>query len=550
MENYFKMRNSLSTSSNLCPHFLSLLLEKCNEAKASRPARQIHALFIASATDMNQMSINSKLIGLYGSVGDIRAASHIFENMRKPTVFALNWMILASAFQGFYEEAIGYFSMIRGLRNCPNNFTFSVVLKACVGLLDIAKGKEVHSMISKLGFESDVSVANALIDMYYKCGSLRSAHSLFDNMFITDVTSWTSLICGYCSMGNLKESLDLFEKMKLVGLKPNEFTWNVIITGYARNGDCNGAFLLFSQMKKEGLAPDLVTFNSMLSGFVQSHQFFQAVRLFQEMLILGIKPNPVTVTGFLPAFGLMGFIQRGKEVHGLIFRLALDANVFVTTALIDMYSKCGSIGNASNVFENAKVRNIATWNAMIGCYGKNSMVSASIQLFDRMHEEGIRANEVTLTSVLSACSHGGLIEKALSIFRSMKEKCGVKAQREHYACVVDLLCRAGKMEDAYELVKEMRMEVTNSIIGAFFNGCKIHGRRDLAKGMAENILKMDLKNPAGYVTLSNIFAENAEWEEVVNLRKLMREKGVDKNHGYSLVEKRNWIFLLEVGKES
>lgn len=277
----------------------------------------------------------------------------------------------------------------------------------------------------------------------------------------------------------------------------------------------------------------------MISGFTQSERANEALKLFQDMLISGIKPNNVTVTGILPAFGLSGSIQKGREIHELIYRMGLDMDVFIATALIDMHSKCGSVKDTRNVFEMLHVKNVASWNAMIGCYRKHGMVDSSIELFERMQEEQMQANELTFISVLSGCSHDGSVEKVLKIYRSMEEKYGVEISKEHYHCVVDMLCRSGRMSEAFELIKQMPVEITDTIAGAFFNGCKIHGRRDLAKLIAEEILKMGLENPGGFVTLSNIYATDGEWREAQNIRRVMREKNVHKKPGFSLVEKKN-----------
>ena len=528
---------------------LGFLLQRCLKCKALQPGKQVHAMLLASRIDMNILSMSSKLVGMYASCGDLQSARLVLERTQNPNVFAFNWMVSALAFHGYHEEAIGYFSLMQELGIVANKFTFSIVLKQCVGLMDFNKGKEVHCVISRTGLGNVVSVANSLIDMYCKCGHVGYGRKVFDGMIERDVVSWTSMICGYCNIGTLEEALVLFERMKVEGLEPNDFTWNAMIAGYARDGDCNGAFVLFSRMVREGLVPDLVTWNAMISGFTQSLKAVEAWRLFQDMLVAGIKPNQVTVTGLLPACGLMGSIHRGKELHGLIYRMGLDMNVFVATALIDMYSKCGTVKDAWDVFDRIPIKNVASWNAMIGCYGKHGLVDSSIQLFERMQAEGMQANHITLISVLSACSHGGLVEKGLTIFRSMKEKYGVEISQEHYSCVLDLLCRSGRMVEAYELFKEMPIEVTDSIVGAFFNGCKIHGRRDLAKLMAEDILRMELKRPGGFVTLSNIYAADGEWEEVENIRKVMKEQGVHKKPGFSWVEKRDGFVESEARNE-
>ncbi|GMY16399.1 pentatricopeptide repeat-containing protein At5g59600-like [Fagus crenata] len=465
---------------------------------------------------------------MYASCGDVRSARLVFDKIQNPNVFAMNWMVLACTFNGYYEEAIGYFCLMQKLRNVGNKFTFSILLKTCVGLMDVKKGKEVHALGKKVGFEDEVSVSNALIDMYRKCGEVCYAQRVFDRMIKRDIATWTSMICGYCNIGKTGQALVLFERMRLEGLEPYDFMWNVMIAGYAWGGDSIGAFALFSRMTREGLVPDIETWNAMISGFVQSQQAGEAFKLFRDMLVSGIKPNHVTLTGLLPPCGLTGSIQRGREIHGLMYRMGLGINIFIPSAIIDMYSKCGSVKNAQNVFDRISVKNIASWNAMIGCYGKHGMVELSIQLFERMHEEGMQANEVTFICILSACSHNGLVEEGLKIFRSMKESYGIEVGKEHYSCVL-------------ELVKEMPIEVPDSIVGAFFNGCKIRGRKDLAKTRAQDILNMELKKPGGYVTLSNIYAADGDWEEVENVRKMMKESNNHEKPGYSWLEKMNLL---------
>ncbi|ONH99244.1 hypothetical protein PRUPE_6G020300 [Prunus persica] len=521
----------------LSPDHLALCLQKCLKAKALRQGKQVHAMLLTSRVDMNLLSLSSKLVGTYASCGDMGSAKLVFDKIPKPNVFALNWMVLASAFNGHYDEAIRYFYLMQELGVVGNKFTFPVMLKVCVGLMDLNKGKEVHAVVNKLGFAKDVSLANALIDMYCKCGSVCHAHRVFDRMLDRDVASWTSMICGYFNVAKTDQALLLFERMKLDELEPNYFTWNAMIAGFARCGDTERAYALLSRMTEGGLVPDLVTWNAIIAGFSQSQHAGEAFKVFRVMLLSGTKPNLVTITGLLPACGLIGSIRRGREIHGLIYRIGFDINVFVASALIDMYSKCGSVEKARSVFDRIPVNHVASWNALIGCYGKYGMVDSSIELFERMQEGGVQANEVTLTCVLSACSHSGYVEKGLKIFRSMKGSHGVEASKEHYACVVDLLCRSGKMVEAYELVREMPVEVTESIVGAFFNGCKVHGRRDLAKMMAEAILKMELKRPGGFVTLSNIYAADGEWEEVEKVRKVMKQRKVLKKPGSSWLDK-------------
>ncbi|XP_004296342.1 PREDICTED: pentatricopeptide repeat-containing protein At5g59600-like [Fragaria vesca subsp. vesca] len=518
------------------PDHFAYCLQKCLKAKTLRQGKQVHAVLLLTGFDMNLLSMSSKLVGMYASCGDVSSARKVFDEIPNPNVFSLNWMVLASAFNGWFEQAIGYFSLMQEMGMVGNKFSFPVMLKVCVGLMDLNKGKEVHAVVYKMGFEKDVALGNTLVDMYCKCGSLCYGHRVFDRMHERDVASWTSMICGYCNVGRTDQGAMLFERMKLEGLEPNDFTWNAVIAGYARSGDSNRVYVLLSRMTKEGFVPDLVTWNAIISGFTQSQEAGEAFKFFSAMLVSGVKPNLVTITGLLPACGLIGSVERGREIHGLIFRMGFDINVFVASALIDMYSKCGSVKNARSVFDWTPVNNVASWNAMIGCYGKHGLVDSAVELFDRMQEEGVQATVVTLTSVLSACSHSGSVEKGLEIFRSMKESHGIVVCKEHYGCVVDLLCRSGKMVEAYEFVKSIPINVTESMIGAFFNGCKVHERRDLAKLMADDILKMELKRPGGFVTLSNIYAADGEWEEVEYVRKVMKQRKVLKKPGFSWLD--------------
>ncbi|XP_058073459.1 pentatricopeptide repeat-containing protein At5g59600-like isoform X1 [Magnolia sinica] len=543
------MLKPLQSLYNISDH-LGCLLQSCMKWKALRPGKQIHARIFIAGIGMEIGCLNAKLVGMYAGCGDVASSRLVFEQMQKPTAFAWNWMISASAFEGDCENAIRLFARMQEAGALANRFTYSCILKACVGLLEIKKGKELHGVINKRGFDSDVSVVNALIDMYCKCGDLEAARRLFDRMPQRDVASWTCMISGYLQRGKLEQSMILFKRMKLEGPEPNEFTWNAMIAGYAQNGDSNRAFEFLAEMKKEGLEPDLVTWNAMIAGFNQNQQGVKALELLGKLLAAGCKPNSVTVAGLLPACGLIGSLRKGKQVHGLIYRRGLKLNIFTVTALIDMYSKCGSIEDARKVFKQTMTRNPAAWNAMISCYGKHGHVDASIQLFVKMQDEGVQANQVTFTCLLSACSHGGLVEKGLEIFRSMKEIYGVELSKEHYACVVDLLCRSGQLVEAYELVKKMPMEVNDSVVGAFFNGCRIHGRSDLAKELAEEILQMELWKPADFVLLSNIYAADGKWEGVEKVREVMKEKGIWKKPGCSWLEKKDGLVEFRVGKQA
>ncbi|XP_076919943.1 pentatricopeptide repeat-containing protein At5g59600-like [Bidens hawaiensis] len=485
---------------------------------------------------MNSFSLHSKLVAVYSACNCFTSAYSMFQITQNLNIFAYNWIIFSLTFNGRFKAAIKFFNLLQTSQTLvPSSYTFSFLLKCCVGMRDLGKGKEVHCMVNKFGLGFDLVTVNGLIDMYSKCGCLGYARQLFDKMPEPDVVSWTSMISAYSNVGRVQNSRFLFERMKVAGLEPNEFTWNALITGYARVGDCDGASELFDKMSRTRLIPDVVTWNAMISGFVQSQRVTEAVELFKDMLAARVKPNPITITGLLPAFGSTGSVNNGKEIHGLVYRTHMYANVFVASALIDMYSKCGFVKHARTVFNIMPVKNIASWNTMIGCYGKHGMVDSAIELLDKMEDENVEPNQVTLTCVLASCSHGGLVNKGLTLFKSMRESQRVEIRPEHYACVIDILCRSGEIDEAYDLVRELGLEVTDSVIGAFLNGCVVYNRPDLAKKVGEVVMNMEVKKPGGFVTLSNVYAGEGEWAKVEELRDVMKLQGVQKQPGFSSV---------------
>ncbi|XP_031489050.1 pentatricopeptide repeat-containing protein At5g59600-like [Nymphaea colorata] len=521
-----------------CTDYLSFQLEECTRSKALRQGKQIHAQILTTRLTTDVGVLASKLVGMYACCGCVQHAELVFERIRSPSVFAWNWMILGCAFHGECRDALGWFSMMQKADVFPNKYTFPSVLKAVIGVMDVEKGKQLHCSIMTRGFECIVSVANALVDMYAKCRDLYSARRVFDEMPQRDVATWTIIVCGYAQAGLLHESGQLFDRMKREGAEPNEFTWNAMVAAHAENGDCGEALDFFNRMKKEGVAPDVVTWNAMIVGFNRNGMGALALKLLREMVSLGLKLNAITAASVLPACGAMGMLCSGKQLHCVIYRQGLDRNIHVGTALIDMYAKCGRLSEARKVFDQLPAKTVACWNAMIGCYGKHGRVEDSLMLFEQMLKAGLEPSQVTFTNLLSSCSHCGLVDEGLKVFRLMRDNCDIEINPEHYACIVDLLCRAGKLTEACELVMSMPMQVTESVMGAFLGGCRIHGRNDLAEKLVKEVVgEMGTgKAAAGFVTMSNMHAAAGKWEEVEDVRKVMKEKGIRKKPGCSWVE--------------
>ncbi|CAN6453898.1 unnamed protein product [Victoria cruziana] len=521
-----------------CSEHLPLLLKECTRLKALRQGKQIHAQILTTPTATDVEALDSKLVGMYACCGCVQHAGLVFERIKRPSVFAWNWMILGAAFHGECRDALRWFSMMQKADIFPNKYTFPSVLKAVIGVMDVQKGQQLHCIIISRGFEGVVSVTNALIDMYAKCVDLNSARQIFEKMPSRDVATWTIIVYGYAQAGLLHESGRLFCRMRREGAEPNEFTWNAMVAAHAGNGNCREALDFFNRMKKAGVAPDVVTWNAMIAGFSRNGMGDLALKLLNEMVNLGLKPDAITTASVLPACGAMGMLRSGKQLHSVTYRHGLDRNIHVGTALIDMYAKCGRVSEARKVFDQLPTKTVACWNAMIGCYGKHGRVENSLFLFEQMLDARLEPSQVTFTSILSSCSHCGLVDEGLKIFRHMTDNYNIDIKAEHYACVIDLLCRSGKLTDAYELFVCMPMQVTESVVGAFLGGCRIHGRNDLAEKLVKEMVgKMGAgKTASGFVTMSNIYAAAGKWEEVEDVRKVMKEKGVRKKPGWSWVE--------------
>jgi pentatricopeptide repeat protein len=359
----------------------------------------------------------------------------------------------------------------------PDKFTFPRVLKACANLEALHQGREIHGDIVRRGLESDVFIGNALIDMYAKCGVLKTARDLFDKMPQRDIVSWNS-----------------------------------VIAGYGQSGYCD-----------------------------------EALNLFREMVLAGMKLDAVSIACGLPACASLGALRQGKEIHRYIIRTEIAGNGFVACALIDMHSKCGSIEDARQVFDRIPKEDLVVWNAMIKGYAMHGQGKSAVSLYHQMLLSGKKPDHITFLAVLYACNHAGLVNEGRKYFDSMGQHYGVRPRVEHYACMVDLLGRAGFLDEAQNLITMMPIEPNASVFGALLSGCRVHGNINLAECAANRLFELEPNNPGNYVLLSNIYAAAGKWEEVAKVRAVMKEKGLKKPAGCSWIEVKNKVHTFLVG---
>eukprot|EP01018_Ginkgo_biloba_P018893 Gb_18914 [translate_table: standard] len=490
------------------------LLETCANMKALASGEQVHAHILLSGLEQN-VFLGTKLVNMYAICGRFFDARLAFEKLPLRNSFSWNALITGYVLHGYFEEALTlYYQMQRGGIQ-PDNLTFPFILKACGSLTDLQRGKDIHDCLIRNGFESNVFVGSALVDMYAKCGEIESARQVFDKMSERNVVSWNTMIAGYVQNGNCNEAMKLFRQMEGTGEKPNFISWTAIIAGCAQNGYAA-----------------------------------EALGLFYQMQLAGIKPNSVTIASVLPACGRVAALQQGKEIHDHTIRNGLETNILVGNALMDMYAKCGCLEFAHHVFDKMSERDVISWNAMIVGYGMHGHGEEALTIFQQMQQAGMKPNRVTFISVLSACSHAGLVDEGWKYFDSMSQDYSITPKAEHYACMVDLLSRAGQLDKAHDFIKTMPLEPSPSVFGALLGACRIHCNIDLGERVAQRLFELEPDNSGNYILLSNMYAEAGRWNDVAKVRTMMKKRGLQKRPGCSWIEVKNRVHSFVVGDKS
>ncbi|KAK6137919.1 hypothetical protein DH2020_028332 [Rehmannia glutinosa] len=449
--------------------------------------------------------------------------------------------------------------------------TFLSALTAASELQQLDIAQQLHSYLIKNSLVSSVILLNAVVALYSRCNSIGDSFTVFSGMQERDVVSWNTMICALVQNGLDDEGLMLVYEMQKMGFSVDDVTITAILSAasnlrnqeigkqthvylirhgiqfngmdsylidmYAKSGLVSAAETIFNRNCKGN--SDLAVWNAMISGNTQNGLVEQSLIIFQQMLEENVMPNAVTLASILPACSQLGSIALGKLLHGIAIRNFLDKNVFVSSALVDMYSKSGAIVYAERAFAKSAEKNSVTYTNMILGYGQHGMGEKAIVLFSSMRECGINPDAITFVAVLSACSYTGLINEGLEIFESMESEYGIKPSTEHYACVVDMLGRVGRVVEAYEFARKLGKEGNVlGIWGSLLSACKIHQDFELGKIVANKLLEMEgTDRITGYhVLLSNIHAEEGNWEYVKSVRKEMVERGLTKEVGCSWID--------------
>ncbi|KAF7811011.1 WD repeat and FYVE domain-containing protein 3 [Senna tora] len=537
--------------------------------------------------------IATRLIGHYPSHISLR----VLNQLQNPNIFPFNAIIRVMADEGHFSHAFYMFKNLRRRSLLPNDLTFSFLLKACFWSKHVHHVQQVHTHILKMGFLNDSFVCNGLVAVYAKgFNNLASARKVFDEIPDRSVVNcWTSLIRGYAQLGQSEEVLQLFYLMIQQNLHPQNDTmvsvlsacsnlkipsiekWGVMFLELLNNthpeeifhdsintilvylhGKCGRIeksterFYQISATGKRRLLP----WNAMMNAYVQNGLCLEGLNLFRMMMEEQIiTPNHVTMVSVLSACAQIGDLDLGMWVHEYIKSTGqkdiIESNRNLATTLIDMYSKCGNLERAKEVFENTVSKDVVLFNAMIMGLAINGEGEDALRLFYKMPECGLKPNAVSFLGVLCACSHCGLVERGRQIFKDMTTTVMMNSSNsprlEHYACYIDLLARGGMLEEALEVVNCMPFKPNNFVWGALLGGCLVHSRAELAQEVSMRLVEADPHNSAGYVMLANAFASDKHWSDVSALRLEMREKGIQKQPGCSWISLDGYVHEFLVG---
>ncbi|XP_050215835.1 pentatricopeptide repeat-containing protein At2g34400 [Mercurialis annua] len=546
--------------SNLTQTLLNLL-KRCTSVKS---LQQIHTQMLINSIQKPNYFL-PKIINLK----NFTYASLFFSQIPNPNDYSFNIMIrgLTTTWKN-YPLAIQFYYQMRSLCVKPDNFTFPFVFISCGNLCALHHGQIAHCTVFMLGLVSDSHVSHSLITMYAKCGQLGYAYKVFDEILERDLVSWNSIISGYSKMGFGQEAVRLFMEMREDGFEPDEMSlvsvlgacgdlgdlmlgrWiegfvsernvelnsyigSALIGMYCKCGDLLSARRVFDAMAKK----DIVTWNAMITGYAQNGASNEAIILFNVMREAGINPDKITLVGVLSACASIGALDVGKWVETYASQRGFEKDVYVASALVDMFAKCGNLDNALKVFENMPHKNEVSWNAMISALAFHGRAQEALSLFRRMLTDSTaQPNDITFIGVLSACVHAGLVNEGRQFFDSMKSSFGLVPKIEHFSCMVDLLARTGLLYEAWDFIEKMPGKPDEIILGSLLGACQKYKNVDISERVIKLLLLMEPSNSGNYIISSKIYANSKRWEDSANMRVLMRQRGVTKIPGCSWVE--------------
>ncbi|ESQ33681.1 hypothetical protein EUTSA_v10007222mg [Eutrema salsugineum] len=478
---------------------LPVVLKSIGRLRKVLEGEKVHGYAMKAGLEFDSYVCNS-LMGMYASLGKMEITHKVFDEMPERDVVSWNGLISSYVGHGRFEDAIAVFKRMRRESNLkPDEGTIVSTLSACSALKNLDIGEGIHRYVVT-EFEMSVKIGNALVDMFCKCGCLDKARVVFDSVRSKNVKCWTSMVSGYVSNGRIDEGRELFER---------------------------------SPVK------DVVLWTAMMNGYVQFNRFDEALELFRCMQTEGVKLDNFVLVSLLKGCGQTGALEQGKWIHGYIYENRVAVDKVVGTALVDMYAKCGCIETALEVFYETKERDTASWTSLIYGLAMNGMSRRALELYYEMENVDVRLDDITFVAVLTACNHGGFVAEGRRIFHSMTKEHKIQPKSEHYSCLIDLLCRAGLLDEAEELIDKIQNENDETLVPVYcslLSAARNYGNVKLAERVAEKLEIVEVSDSSAHTLLASVYASANRWEDVAIVRREMKDLGIRKFPGCSSVE--------------
>ncbi|XP_020110943.1 pentatricopeptide repeat-containing protein At5g16860 [Ananas comosus] len=504
------------------------ILPACASLRAYTQAKEIHGYAIRNLL-FSDIFVGNAIIDVYAKCGVMEGACKVFNTMEVKDVVSWNAMVTGYSQNGNFDDALELFEKMREDNIALNVVTWSAMI---AGYAQRGHGREALGVFRQMQLSGSEPNAVTIISLLSACASVGTliqgmethAYSLRKYMMTwdddardgEDLMVQNALIDMYSKCRRFSMARSLFDTISRNDR--NVVTWTVMIGGYAQHGDANAALALFSQMISRPSA---------------------------------VSPNAFTISCILMACARLSALRFGKQIHGYVIRQRYEpAMLFVANCLIDMYAKCADIESARNVFDNMPQRNAVSWTSLMTGYGMHGCGNDALSVFDAMQRAGLVPDDIAFLVVLYACSHSGMVERGLNYFHDMSTVYGVMPGAEHYACVIDLLGRAGQLDKAWETIKTMPMKPTAVVWVALLSACRIHANVELAEYSTKKLLEMESENDGSYTLLSNIYANAGRWKDVARIRSIMKNSGIKKRPGCSWVQGKKGTATFSVGDRS
>ncbi|XP_021895106.1 pentatricopeptide repeat-containing protein At3g50420-like [Carica papaya] len=531
---------------------------------------------------VNDVCVQTSVLGMYSNCGDLKSSDKIFECIGYKDAVSWNCMIVGKLKNDKIKEGFHLFCCMVRSGVTPTRFTYSMMFNACSRLQDYFCGQLFHAQVIVSNPDADLPLQNALLDMYFNCGDLESAFSVFSRIRNPDLVSWNSVITGCLKNGNGEKAIDLFIRLQRISFpKPDEYTFAAVISAtalllaseygkllhsqvtktgfheslfvgttlvsmYFRNSDPESAARIFSSIS----AKDVILWTEMIMGWSRMANGECAINSFRQMYLECNSADSFSLSGALGACADQATLKQGEMIHCLAVKLGYETDMSVSGSLIDMYAKSGTLAAAQSIFSALSNPDLKCWNSMVLAYGHHGMADKALMIFDRILKHGHIPDQITYLSLLSACSHGGFVEKGKFFWVHMKEN-GCLPGPKHYSCMVSLLSRAGLLDEAEELVNESPYSEGYPELGrTLLSSCVTHRNLRIGVHVAEKILRLDSEGCATHVLVSNFYAALGRWDRVAEMRRKKRGLALEKDPGLSWIEVRNSVRVFSSGDES